>query len=455
MGRFLGFVAPLMLSLATWPGFAAHDVSPAADTRAPGLANQALVWQRALLPGASVAWTVPSHRHVRGRSSDSNAPAKFAYVRSTPHTAADYLHARGCSVESDVIDGPDPAALGVLDQLPPRPADDGSASSVAQSVRPEPVHTSPARPDASRVVKVIQEPVPAIELQTQPSAAASVGKLAIKEPDPVLAERFVRLRLTSAAALVVDQEQGSLLYAKNPDAVRSIASITKLMTAMVALDANLPLDERLTVQAADVRISKGKESRLKIGVSLTRREMLKLALMSSENRAAAALARTYPGGPSAAVEAMNQKAQALGMTDTHFLEPTGLDARNVSTAHDLALMVNAAYGYPLIREFTTSDLHEVPTADRRHSKTVTYYYNSNQLVRDSEWDVGLSKTGYIGKAGRCLVMQARIAAKPVIIVLLDSLGKVARVADANRIRRWLEGPDPVVLSARMRDKPRM
>jgi serine-type D-Ala-D-Ala endopeptidase (penicillin-binding protein 7) len=317
-----------------------------------------------------------------------------------------------------------------------------------------PVRVAAANSEPRRVVEVIQEPVPVIELQPQPNAAAPVGKLDIKEPDPVLAERFVRLRLTSAAALVVDQEEGNLLYAKNPDAVRSIASITKLMTAMVALDAGLPLDERLTVRPADVRISMGKESRLRVGVSLTRREMLKLALMSSENRAAAALARTYPGGPTAAVEAMNQKAQALGMTDTHFLEPTGLDARNVSTAHDLALMVNAAYGYPLIREFTTSDLHEVPSADRRHRTAVTYYYNSNRLVRDSDWDVGLSKTGYIGKAGRCLVMQARIAAKPVIIVLLDSLGKVARVSDANRIKQWLEGAD-LTISARMRDKPRM
>jgi len=264
----------------------------------------------------------------------------------------------------------------------------------------------------------------------------------------------VRLRLTSAAALVVDQERGNLLYAKNPSAVRSIASITKLMTAMVALDAGQSLDERITVQSADVRISMGKESRLKVGVSLTRREMFKLALMSSENRAAAALARTYPGGPSAFVVAMNKKAQDLDMIDTRFLEPTGLDSGNVSTARDLALMVNAAYSYPLIREFTTSDLHEVPVPDRRRHRPVVTYHNSNRLVRDSQWDVGLSKTGYIGKAGRCLVMQATIAAKPVIIVLLDSLGKVSRASDANRIKQWVERlnvPTPVALH----DKPRM
>jgi D-alanyl-D-alanine endopeptidase (penicillin-binding protein 7) len=286
-----------------------------------------------------------------------------------------------------------------------------------------------------------------------PSTAISVTKLDIKELDQESAQRFVRLRLTSAAALVVDQQEGNLLFAKNPDAVRSIASITKLMTAMVALDAGLPLDERLTVQPADVRIAKGKESRLKVGVSLTRREMFKLALMSSENRAAAALARTYPGGLPAFVEAMNRKADSLGMIDSRFVEPTGLDSNNVSTAHDLALMVNAAYAYPLIREATTSDLHEVPAPGRHHRRAVMYH-NSNRLVRDSEWDVGLSKTGYIGKAGRCLVMQATIAAKPVIIVLLDSLGKVARVADANRIKRWLEGPE-VPVAGTIRNKPRM
>jgi serine-type D-Ala-D-Ala endopeptidase (penicillin-binding protein 7) len=453
--RFLGFVTPLMLSLAAWPGFAASDVSSVPDTRAlrSSRVNDALVWQRALLPGASTAWTVPSHRHVRKRSSDATTSGRLAYVHSSPRSTADYLRAQDCIVGSDVLNGPDAATLAVLDQLPARRVDNAPASSVAEAVKPDsaPARVATAIPEPRRVVEVIQEPVPDIELRPQANAEAPVGKLAIKEPDRELAERFERLRLTSAAALVVDQEEGNLLYAKNPDEVRSIASITKLMTAMVALDAGLPLDEHLTVRPADVRISKGKESRLKVGVSLTRREMLKLALMSSENRAAAAIARTYPGGPTALVEAMNQKAQALGMTDTQFLEPTGLDARNVSTAHDLALMVNAAYGYTLIREFTTSDLHEVPAADRRHSRAVTYYYNSNRLVRDSDWDVGLSKTGYIGKAGRCLVMQATIAAKPVIIVLLDSLGKVARVADANRIKHWLERSDTAVAA----NKPRM
>jgi D-alanyl-D-alanine endopeptidase (penicillin-binding protein 7) len=318
--------------------------------------------------------------------------------------------------------------------------------SPAPAVTPSPAPVDAAAPAV--------EASPPVEANVAGAATTvSVTKLDIKEVDQESAQRFVRLRLTSAAALVVDQQEGNLLFAKNPDAVRSIASITKLMTAMVALDAGLPLDERLTVQAADVRIAKGKESRLRVGVSLTRREVFKLALMSSENRAAAALARTYPGGLPAFVEAMNRKADSLGMVDSRFVEPTGLDSNNVSTAHDLALMVNAAYAYPLIREATTSDLHEVPAPDRHHRRAVTYH-NSNRLVRDSDWDVGLSKTGYIGKAGRCLVMQATIAAKPVIIVLLDSLGKVARVADANRIKHWLERTD-APLPVRTRDRPRL
>ena len=493
MGRVLGLVAPLMLSLAASPSWGAIGVSPVTDTRAPR-AHQALVWQRALLPGADAAWSLPNRRPARAFS--PSASAKLQYVRSNPHRSGDYLRPRECAVESNVTTGPDPSTLAVLALLPARLGGEPTVSKVAQTVPPLQHDPSPADAASAAVaaspvvaanpvvatslvvatspvvaVSPIVVPSPAVEAsptvaanpESAPASVAdassvpapelSIGRLDIKELDRELAERFVRLKLTSAAALVVDQQEGNLLFAKNPDAVRSIASITKLMTAMVALDAGLPLDERLTVQAADVRIAKGKQSRLKVGVSLTRREMFKLALMSSENRAAAALARTYPGGLPAFVEAMNRKADSLGMVDSRFVEPTGLDSNNVSTAHDLALMVNAAYAYALIRESTTSDLHEVPAPGRRNHRAVMYH-NSNRLVRDSEWDVGLSKTGYIGKAGRCLAMQATIAAKPVIIVLLDSLGKVARVADANRIKRWLEGPDVTVAGA-VRNKPRM
>ena len=176
-------------------------------------------------------------------------------------------------------------------------------------------------------------------------------------------------------------------------------------------------------------------------MTLNRYELLKLALMASENRAAAALARTSPGGAQAFVPAMNQKAKDLGMRDTRFLDATGLNPGNVSTAQDLAIMVNAGYQYPLIREFTTSDTHRIALSGRRYHRVVAFR-NSNGLVRSRQWEIGLSKTGYISEAGRCLVMQATIAAKPVIIVLLDSWGKLSRVGDANRIKRWLEGFEP-------------
>jgi serine-type D-Ala-D-Ala endopeptidase (penicillin-binding protein 7) len=246
------------------------------------------------------------------------------------------------------------------------------------------------------------------------------------------------LRLSSAAALVVDQQAGRLLYAKNPGAIRPIASITKLMTAIVVLDAGLALDEVLGIDRADVDNLKITRSRLDLGVSLTRREMLKLAMMASENRAAAALARTYPGGSTSFVQAMNEKARRLGMRDTLFLDSSGLNSSNVSTARDLALLVNAAYQYPMIREFTTSGFHDLALMDSEH-ETVLAFRNTNALLRNSAWEIGLSKTGYISEAGRCLVMQATIARKAVIIILLDARGRAARMGDANQIKHWLEG----------------
>jgi len=248
------------------------------------------------------------------------------------------------------------------------------------------------------------------------------------------------LDIVAASAVVIDQEDGSLLYAKNTQAVLPIASITKLMTAMVVLDAGLPLDDQITITGEDVDRLKGTSSRLRPGLRLSRREMLRLALMSSENRAASALSRHYPGGAAAFVRAMNQKARQLGMNDTHFVDATGLNPNNVSTALDLARMVNASYSYSLIRDFTTTDSVRLAVHDRRRPRAMAFQ-NSNALVRSGTWDIGLSKTGYISEAGRCLVMQARIAAKPVIIVLLDSLGKVTRIADANRIKQWMETLD--------------
>ena len=240
--------------------------------------------------------------------------------------------------------------------------------------------------------------------------------------------------LKSTAALVVDFTDGHRIYGKNTQSVTPIASITKLMTAMVVLDANQPLDESVYIDTADYDLLKHTNSRLGAGTGLARGDMLRLALMSSENRAAAALGRSYPGGIDAFIPAMNRKAVELSMSNTRFVDPTGLSSENVSTAEDLVRMVTGAYQYQLIREFTTTSAHEVATVTGRNLQ----FRNSNGLVKNPTWEIGLSKTGYISEAGRCLVMQARISARPVVIVLLDSWGKYTRVADANRLKKWLE-----------------
>lgn len=239
--------------------------------------------------------------------------------------------------------------------------------------------------------------------------------------------------LGSASVLVVDQHSGAPLLEKNANVVVPIASISKLMTAMVVLDAGLDLNEVITITDEDVDYLKGTRSRLQVGSAMTRDTALLLALMSSENRAANALGRHYPGGLRAFVAAMNRKAWSLGMTHTHFEEPTGLSANNVSTARDLARMVAAAHQYPKIREYSTMAEARVDLGHR-----VLDFTNTNALVKNPEWQIGLSKTGYISEAGRCLVMQTWVADKPVVMVLLDSNGKMTRVGDANRIKRWME-----------------
>jgi D-alanyl-D-alanine endopeptidase (penicillin-binding protein 7) len=240
-------------------------------------------------------------------------------------------------------------------------------------------------------------------------------------------------RLSSAVAVVIDQASGDILYEKNADAVVPIASITKLMTAMVALDAQPNLDEILTISKDDIDLLKGTHSRLAVGTQLTREEMLRLALMSSENRASSALSRHYPNGREAFVAAMNRKARELGLADTRFEDPTGLTAANVSSARDLGKLVDAAHQYPLIREFSTLEQHQVEVKGRAQT-----FRNTNALVKSDAWSIGLSKTGYISEAGKCLVMQTWLNNKPTIIVLLDSWGKLTRVGDANRIKRWIE-----------------
>ena len=241
------------------------------------------------------------------------------------------------------------------------------------------------------------------------------------------------LALQSSAVLVLDQTTGAILFEKNPNAVLPIASITKLMTAMVVLDAKLDMQEVLTIGEEEVDSLKGTRSRIPVGTTMTRETAMLLALMSSENRAAHALGRHYPGGMPAFVVAMNNKARALGMRSSSFEEPTGLSSNNVSTAHDLARMVAAAARYPEIRDFSTTATAKVELKGR-----ISDFNNTNALVRSDTWEIGISKTGYISEAGRCLVMQARVADKPVVIVLLDSAGKMTRVGDAMRIKRWME-----------------
>jgi len=250
------------------------------------------------------------------------------------------------------------------------------------------------------------------------------------------------LQLASAKALVINQLTGETIFAKNTNQSTPIASVTKLMTAMVMLDAHLPMDDLLFISDQDVDYIKGTRSRLDVGTALTRGELLQLALMSSENRAASALGRNYPGGRDAFINAMNRKAVLLGMNSTHFYDATGLDSSNVSTAEDLVKMVNAAYHYPEIRQVSTAASQEVTLYG--HSNP-TNFVNTNSLVRSHDWVVGLSKTGFINEAGRCLVMQAQISGQPMIIVLLDSAGKQSRIGDANRIRKWIEYNDTASL----------
>lgn len=241
-------------------------------------------------------------------------------------------------------------------------------------------------------------------------------------------------RMRSAIVLIYDENGKKALHSKNADVVAPVASITKLMTAMVVLDAKQPLDEEISIDRADVSRQKRTRSRTPTGLTMTRGDLLKLALMASDNLSAAALARTYPGGTEAALVQMNVKARELGMRSTRFMDPTGLHSGNVSTANDLVKLVQAAQGYDLIHRFSTATSHTV----EREGKRPLRYHNTNPLVRNASWNIGLSKTGYISEAGRCLVMEARISEHPVIIVLLDSWGRNSRVGDANRVKRWME-----------------
>lgn len=272
-----------------------------------------------------------------------------------------------------------------------------------------------------------------------PGASLAAGDHAMRDFQQVSATDILEAKtkapfLRSSAALLVDEEEGVTLLGRNVDEQYPIASLTKLMTAMVTLDKKLPLDATITISPEDRDHLRHSASRLRVGVKLTRRDTLLAALAASDNRAAAALARTYPGGLAAALRAMNDKARRLGMNDTHFADPAGLDNDSVSTASDLAVMVQAAAKYPLIHRFTTTG--EFTVTDLHNGRHVEFV-NTNRLVRRTDWDISLSKTGYTDDAGNCLVMQAVIATRPVILVLLNSWGKLSKYGDSGRIRDWL------------------
>ncbi|HEY5799516.1 MAG TPA: D-alanyl-D-alanine endopeptidase [Burkholderiaceae bacterium] len=253
------------------------------------------------------------------------------------------------------------------------------------------------------------------------------------------------LDLSSNVALVMDQSNSQVLFEKNSNIALPIASITKLMTGLVVVEARQDMDEVLEVTDEDVDKEKFTTSRLRVGARMSRANMLHIALMSSENRAASALGRHYPGGLPAFVTAMNAKARSLGMSDTRYVDSNGLSSRNIASARDLAKLVVAAHQHPILRQYSTDTHYEVSTG-----RQWLQYASTNPLVKNSAWDIGLQKTGFINEAGRCLVMQARIEGRDVVMVFLDSKGKDSRLADAGRIRRWLEALKPQALTQTFR-----
>ncbi len=242
------------------------------------------------------------------------------------------------------------------------------------------------------------------------------------------------LDLKSSVAYVLDQDTNEILFQKNETAVLPIASLTKLMTGVIVSEARLDMNEIISITEADVDTEKGSRSRLKVGTQLTRGELMLLALMSSENRAAHALGRSYAGGLERFVQAMNAKAKLLGMQDTRYVEPTGLSSRNQSSAKDLATLTAYASNDKTLRDLSTSPMHQVDVGN----KTLNYV-NTNRLIRNPEWEIGLQKTGFISEAGQCLIMQTKVAGRRLIMVFLDSAGKLSRLGDAERVRRWVEG----------------
>jgi serine-type D-Ala-D-Ala endopeptidase (penicillin-binding protein 7) len=388
---------------ASKAGKASPDRKPAAQAdgasaKAPAKAGAS----RAAKPAATRA----------SKASSRSKPATKAAARPTrPKAGASSRAAAGAARQSSAARASEPPARFASKTPQPGHADRGAAAALASAgIGAKAVQTSLHRSIA------------------EPAGTHSIGE-AIglhRVPDP--------LALRSAVALVVDPKTGEILYDKNSNAVLPIASITKVMMAMVVLDARQSLDERIAVTDDDRDTERFSASRLPIGTVLTRSELLQLALMSSENRAASALARNYPGGMEAFVAAANRKAAAIGMRDSVFMDGTGLSSSNVSTARDLAVMVAQASRYPLISRYSTApDLH-VRTA---HGARV--FRTTNRMVASSDWDLTLQKTGYINESGNCLVMRGNVDGRSLILVLLDSYGRYSRLGDAQRIKRWLEG----------------
>ena len=312
--------------------------------------------------------------------------------------------------------------------VPKKPVAKAAANKKKAAVKPS---TRKATQKAS--AKPVAKNVRRVALRATPAAAALAASAAEAEDVALKLDSQGLPELGSSAFYVVNPTNGQVLLERNATEVLPIASITKLMTAMVVLDAGQSLSEPLSISHGDIDTLKGTGSRLGIGTTLTREEMLNLALMSSENRAASALARHYPGGEQAFVEAMNVKARLLGLWNTRFHDSTGLNPANVSSPRDLAKMVSASASYPLIREFSTSPERYVDVRGR-----MTRFGNTNGLVKSPEWSISVSKTGYISEAGRCLVMQTWLHQQPVVMVLMDSNGRYTRTADAKRVRKWLE-----------------
>jgi D-alanyl-D-alanine endopeptidase (penicillin-binding protein 7) len=310
-------------------------------------------------------------------------------------------------------------AVSIAAFLVPSPAEAAGAKAQRKAI------SKKARVTKSFVAK--QKRAPIVALPARPSFGQIAGLHSVQD----------ELDLRSSVALVIDQDTREVLLSKNDQAVLPIASLTKLMTGLVISEAKLPMDELITITQDDIDTEKGSSSRLRPGTTLTREEALHLALMSSENRAAHALGRTYPGGMDQFVALMNAKAAMLGMKDTKYVEPTGLSSRNQSSAKDLATLVNVAYQDPVLREFSTSQGYQLALGKR-----TLQYNNTNRLVKNPNWEIGLQKTGYISEAGQCLVMQAKIAGRKLIMVFLDSAGKLSRIGDAERVRKWLETRTP-------------